>query len=340
MRNDEAGVPPLAFVQLLNSGALDAGSVAHFRRIVAAQCTSEMELVERNVQVPVRWFREVYPDLATDSGTSLGFAFAEQAQLTSFGPLSLPLVSASSVSEIFELLGYLPVISTALRPHFHHSERGLTVGLSGHTGDPALDCLVIAYAGSALLRLLDILAGTLPAVTLNLGWAAPRSQPRPENTFGARIVFDSPASFVDVPANILGTPCRFSDPVAYRLAINELRRTLDRRSTPNSFTEHVRRLLEQDPGRHRGCEVARLLSVSPSTMKRRLNAEGTTFRDVRQSLLRERAILRLLDRSMSVSQIAADLGYGDLTNFSHAFKRWTGQSPSEFRRVGGLGRDE
>jgi AraC-like DNA-binding protein len=75
-------------------------------------------------------------------------------------------------------------------------------------------------------------------------------------------------------------------------------------------------------------------------MKRRLHSEGTTFRDVRQSLLRERAILRLLDRSMSVSQIAADLGYADLTNFSHAFKRWTGQSPSEFRRVGALGQDE
>ena len=38
--------------------------------------------------------------------------------------------------------------------------------------------------------------------------------------------------------------------------------------------------------------------------------------------------------------LADDLGYGDLTNFSHAFKRWTGQSPSEFRNVGGLGRDE
>lgn len=339
MRSDEAGVPPLAFVQLLNSHALNAGSVAHFRRIIAREFASETELVERDEQVPVRWFREVYPDLDTDSGTLLGLAFAQQAQLTSFGPLSLPLVSASSVSEIFELLGYLPVISTALRPHFHHSERGLTVGLSGHTGDPALDCLVIAYAGSALLRLLDMLAGTLPAVTLKLAWAAPRSQPRPDNAFGARLMFDSPASFVDVPADILHTPCQFADPVAYRMAINELRRTLDRRSTPNSFTEHVRRLLEQDPGRHLGC-VAGLLAVSPSTMKRRLNEEGTTFRIVRQSLLRERAILRLLDRSMSVSQIAADLGYGDLTNFSHAFKRWSGQSPTEFRSLNGLGRDE
>jgi AraC-like DNA-binding protein len=69
-------------------------------------------------------------------------------------------------------------------------------------------------------------------------------------------------------------------------------------------------------------------------MKRRLHEEGTTFRDVQQSLLRERAIVRLLDRSLTVGQIAIDLGYSDLGNFSHAFKRWTGQSPSEFRQFG------
>jgi AraC-like DNA-binding protein len=40
----------------------------------------------------------------------------------------------------------------------------------------------------------------------------------------------------------------------------------------------------------------------------------------------------LITRSMSASQNATELGYGDLANFSHAFKRWTGRSPSEYRR--------
>ena len=168
MRVPEPGVPPLAFVQLLISDALEPSAVAHFRRIIELQGTSEVELVQRDRQVPIRWFREVYPDLDPDGATYLGLAFAEKAQLTSFGPLSLPLVSAGSVDEIFQLLGYLPVISGALRPHFHPGEHGLTVGLSGQTGDPDLDCLVITYGGAALLRLLDLLAGPLPGVTLQL----------------------------------------------------------------------------------------------------------------------------------------------------------------------------
>src|SRR3546814_12373648 len=104
-----------------------------------------------------------------------------------------------------------------------------------------------------------------------------------------------------------------------------------------SVTERVRRLLEQDPGRSSSRDIAALLDVSTSTMKRRLEDEGTTFRQVRQSLLRERAIVLLLDHSLTNSQIAVDLGYGDPGNFTHAFKRWTGQSPSEFRNVGRLG---
>ncbi|MEZ0580252.1 helix-turn-helix domain-containing protein [Nocardioides sp. MH1] len=334
MRFSEPGVPPLALIQLLNSDVLDPEAVAHFRRLIGRQGISEPELVQGDRQVPIRWFRDVYPDLDHETATLLGLAFAEQAQLTSFGPLSLPLVSAGSVSEVFELLRFLPIISSALRPHFHHGQLGLTVGLTGHTGDADLDCLVITYGGAALLRLLDVLTGGLPGVSLHLSWKAPRIPRKNADLFAGRLVFEAHASFIDVPVDTLQTPCRFPDPVAYRLAITELRRTLERRSSAVSFTESVRRLVEEDPGCGTSHNVAALLGVSASTLKRRLDDEGTTFRDVRQSLLRERAIVRLLDQSLTVSQIAKDLGYSDTTNFSHAFKRWTGQSPSAFRQAG------
>ena len=58
----------------------------------------------------------------------------------------------------------------------------------------------------------------------------------------------------------------------------------------------------------------------------------TTYRGLRQSVIREYAILRLLDGSVSASEIATDLGYSDLASFSHAFKHWTGHPPTGFRR--------
>lgn len=330
---DDGGVPPLAFAQLLESQALDPSAVARFRAIMARAETDEVKLVQSDVQVPLGWFREAYPELDVDQATLLGIAFAEQAQLTSFGPLSLPLVSAGSVAEIVELLTYLPLISTALGPQFHPSEHGLTIGLTGHTSDPSLDCLVVTYTGLALLRLLDMLAGDVRPVELHLNWPRPAHLAGHESVVARRLLFDAPVSFLHIPTHTLEEVCRFSDPVAYRLAIVNLQRTLDLRSGSASFSEKVRRLLEEDPGRKSSQWVADELLVSPSTLKRRLSDEGMSFRELRDSLLRERAMLRLLDHSMSISEIATDLGYNDLTNFSHAFKRWTGRAPSDFRRA-------
>lgn len=340
MTGDDAGVPPLAFVQLLNSDALRPDAVSHFRRIIAREGWSEPELVRRDQQVPIRWFREVYPDLDPSSATSLGLAFAEHAQLTSFGPLSLPLVSAASVAEVLELLGYLPVISGALKPHFHMTYTGLTVGLAGHTGDRALDCLVVAYGGAALLRLIDKLSGELHALTLHLAWEAPATSTEAASVLPGRLLFGGHASFIHVPTEVLSVPCRFADPLAYRLAVTELRRTLERSRLPGNATETVRRAIENDPWHSSSEEVAATLGMSVSTLKRRLDHEGTTFREVRETLLRERAIVLLLDHSLSIGQISHALGYGDVANFSHAFKRWTGQSPSEFRQAGNRIRTE
>ncbi|MBJ7287524.1 AraC family transcriptional regulator [Williamsia sp.] len=334
MDADDAGLPPLAFVQLLESQALSPEAVTRFRRLMAREGTDEAALIQRDLQAPLRWFREVYPDLDAEQGTVLGIAFAEQAQLTSFGPLSVPLVSAGSVAEIVELLTYLPLVSTAVSSQFHASaDHGFSVGLSGHTGDPGLDCLAIAYAGSALLRLLGLLAYDAPTVTLHLSWPTPVALTNHEHVLAGRLNFDAPVSCIHVPVETVDEVCRFSDPLAYRIAIANLQRTLDQRRGTESFSEKVRRSIEEAPGLSSSQWVANKLAVSTSTLKRRLAEEGITFREQRETLLRERAMLRLLDRSLTVSEIAGELGYSDLTNFSHAFKRWTGVSPSEFRHV-------
>lgn len=327
------GVPPLAFVQLLESKALDLPAVGRLRRIMAREEVDDSTLVKHGLQAPLRWFQEVYPGLDVNQATLLGFAFAGQAQLTSFGPLSFPLVSAGSVAEIMKLLDFLPLITTAVSPHFRQSDRGLTVGLTGHTSDPALDALAVTYCGSVLLRLLDMLVDDARTITLHIGWPAPVVMAEHEDnlSLAGRLLFDAPMSYLRIPAETLGEVCRFSDPVAYRLAIVDLTRSLDQRSGGTSYSAKVRQLLEKNPRQRSSQSVADELSVSTSTLKRRLAEEGTTFRELRESCLRESAVLLLLTRSMSASQIATELGYGDPTNFSHAFKRWTGLSPREFR---------
>ena len=80
---------------------------------MARESVSGAALITRVEKVPLRWFREVYPHLDHAQGYRPWYA-VRRARVTSFGPLSLPLVSAGSVAEVVELLTFLPLISSAL----------------------------------------------------------------------------------------------------------------------------------------------------------------------------------------------------------------------------------
>ena len=80
-------------------------------------------------------------------------------------------------------------------------------------------------------------------------------------------------------------------------------------------------------------EIAQQLNMSSVVMRRALRAEGTSFRQVGEDIRRELACARLRNSQDSVEDIAADVGYLETRSFSRAFRAWTGQSPSEFRRA-------
>jgi len=102
--------------------------------------------------------------------------------------------------------------------------------------------------------------------------------------------------------------------------------------TPDEIAVRVKHLIDGGPGLLRIDEVAKHLNLSVSTLKRRLAESGTNFSEIMERTLRDRAMLMLMDASMTLEAIGWALGYSDLANFSHAFKRWTGVAPGIFRR--------
>lgn len=78
--------------------------------------------------------------------------------------------------------------------------------------------------------------------------------------------------------------------------------------------------------------VARELAVSPRTLRRKLAEEGTHFQALVDMFRQNQARQLLLTSNESVEQLAVRLGYGDASSFVHAFKRWTGKTPGQFRR--------
>ena len=77
--------------------------------------------------------------------------------------------------------------------------------------------------------------------------------------------------------------------------------------------------------------VSQELGMSVRTFARRLNDAGSTFAEILDQLRSDLARKYLSDADLAPSQIAFLLGYSEVSAFSHAFKRWTGTSPGEWR---------
>ena len=77
--------------------------------------------------------------------------------------------------------------------------------------------------------------------------------------------------------------------------------------------------------------VAKSLNMTPRTLQRRLSAEGVTFQSVVDRVRRERAQEALANPLMQPIDVAFLCGFSDLTAFHHAFRRWCGMTPGEYR---------
>ena len=78
-------------------------------------------------------------------------------------------------------------------------------------------------------------------------------------------------------------------------------------------------------------QVAVDLHVSPRTLQRRLNSEGTSFSDLLEELRRSMAKLLLHRNDLAIHEVAFLLGYSEPSAFYRAFRRWQNTSPQAFR---------
>jgi AraC-like DNA-binding protein len=77
--------------------------------------------------------------------------------------------------------------------------------------------------------------------------------------------------------------------------------------------------------------IARGLNLSARSLQRKLHEEGTTYKQLVDDTRRELAAQYVKQSQLSINEITYMLGFSEPSNFTRAFKRWTGESPSEYR---------
>jgi AraC-like DNA-binding protein len=108
-----------------------------------------------------------------------------------------------------------------------------------------------------------------------------------------------------------------------------VRKPLKRLTVRSKVEDILSKLLPH--GKPAATEVARQLGMSPRTFSRKLSQEGTSFEEILDQLRATLAKRYLHDERLRISTIAWLLGYREIGSLTHAFKRWTGVTPREFR---------
>jgi AraC-like DNA-binding protein len=94
--------------------------------------------------------------------------------------------------------------------------------------------------------------------------------------------------------------------------------------------EVARLLVKGEAGIER---CARATGTTVRTLQRRLSDMGVNYSDLQDDVRRTLALNLLENDTLALSEIAFSVGYSDVSAFSHAFRRWIGQPPGDYRRL-------
>lgn len=142
----------------------------------------------------------------------------------------------------------------------------------------------------------------------------------------------SGANMIAFDRELLHRPLHTANDVAF----NILRKALEAivSATSESLVERVRSFLAASLANGRSTieDCAAELHMSSRTLQKRLTEQGTSYSTLVEHTKVDKARQSLATRSFSISEIALDLGYSEHSCFTRAFKRWTGQTPEEYRQ--------
>jgi AraC-like DNA-binding protein len=178
----------------------------------------------------------------------------------------------------------------------------------------------------------DLYGGSFRFTRLRAVYPAPAHARIYRRLFQCPIEFGQPRNELEFDPAWLDHPLVRPDPSTHVMAGAICARFLDDMNRRGGVAADICRVLVEHAGRFPGMEViATALSIHPRTLRRRLEAEHATYRQIVNDVRMRLAVEYLRHTRMTNEEIAARLGYGDTANFRHAFSRWTGQSPSRFR---------
>jgi len=164
--------------------------------------------------------------------------------------------------------------------------------------------------------------------------ARPDDDGEPARVFGCPVIFGAPESEIRFDASVLTLPQVRGDAKLQAVLTRYADGLLTSLPSQGSLLARVssaigRQMLDELPTLS---STARAVGMPARTLQRHLAAVGATHSGMVDDVRRELALKHLGNASISITEIAYALHFTDPTAFHRAFRRWTSESPLQYRR--------
>lgn len=273
---------------------------------------------------------------------NLGLKAGREIDVGAGGPLEYAVRSAATVADAIEVSArFMRLFSDAIDCRLVIEGERAIVRLDSKVETPraAADFTASAFhTGHIKCHL-----GAIPGFVWSFPYEEPEDRSEYECTFApATIQFSAPYFGYSFDKAYLATKRETGDPRLHALLRKHAEMLLAELPKYTNFRATVRDMLSEElqTSRPTAASVAQRLGVSQRTLSRRLEAEGTSFKDLLDDCRRTLALDYVTRPTFRLPEVVFLLGFSETATFYRAFKRWTGQTPLQYRRAHKGGGDE
>lgn len=199
----------------------------------------------------------------------------------------------------------------------------------------APSCHVQVCSIAAILRMARACLGDdLSPTKVSFTHPAPLNVAPYHEYFGSSLCFNATESFLEFERQRLEQPLLQANPALFRVCCHQAEQLLLQDGACPSYRERVRTvILQLLNGEYLSLKrVAAKLDLNARTLQRRLKNDATSFQEILDEVRKNAAVHHLAQGMLSVDELGYLLGFSEPSAFRKAFRKWTGSTPSEFRK--------
>ena len=324
------GATAVALLQTLSSYGIDTEELASRAGLELAV------LANPESRIPAPALQELVRSALAETGDPcLGLRFADYVHPTTFHALGLALLSSATLRAFCgRLERYYAVITTNEKLAFVQGEAGgrleyrLLVA-----GEPDVERVMIEGSISTIVRFIRFMyrPDWVPA-RVTFRHANPEHPAIYERYLGPNVTFGADADALEIGGADLEFPLPAANAELARQNDEVVVAFLKRAREGDVPTQVHAKIIELLPsGTCSKEKVARALAMSVRALHNRLADAGTSYQQLLDQTRQDLAEEYMRKQTLNVSEIAYLLGFSDGSNFSRAFRRWTGSAPTAFR---------